>query len=122
MSAVWLRFLLILEFLVAVPAIFAAWSQIGGQGHLDLMPWYWKLLGLAAAGSAVMFTSAAMRRERWATPRSVAWLLVFLIIAIAMGGATYYYHLRENQDDVEQEESTTALQSTPDLTRAGDRV
>ena len=38
-----LRPLLIFEFLVAIIAVFTLWSQVGGQYHLDLMFWPWKI-------------------------------------------------------------------------------
>ena len=45
-----LRPLLILEFLIAIEAIFTLWSQVGGQYHLDLMYWPWKFgLSVGAA-------------------------------------------------------------------------
>ena len=41
------------QFLLALLAIFVVWSEIGGQSHLDLMPWYLKLvLGGGAAAKA----------------------------------------------------------------------
>ena len=36
------------QFLMALIAIFMLWSQVGGQSHLDLVPWPLKL-GLAGA-------------------------------------------------------------------------
>jgi len=31
------------QFLIALIAVFVLWSEVGGQVHLDLMPWYFKL-------------------------------------------------------------------------------
>jgi hypothetical protein len=31
------------QFLIALIAVYVLWSQVGGQSHLDLMPWYLKL-------------------------------------------------------------------------------
>jgi hypothetical protein len=42
------RLAYVAEFLLALIAIWTLWSQVGGQGHLDLMPWYDKL-GLSVA-------------------------------------------------------------------------
>jgi hypothetical protein len=39
----WLRMAYALEFLLAMIAIFTVWSEVGGQGHMDLLPWYIKL-------------------------------------------------------------------------------
>ncbi len=43
-----LRLVYAFEFLIALIAIFTAWSEIGGQAALDLMHWGWKL-GLSIA-------------------------------------------------------------------------
>ena len=48
------------QFLIALIAVFVLWSQVGGQSHLDLMPWYLKLcLGAGAAFAAVRASAAA---------------------------------------------------------------
>ena len=53
-----------IEFLIALIAIFTVWSQVGGQGHLDLLPWYVKLsTAMALAWSTVRFTSADVVRH-----------------------------------------------------------
>ena len=39
-----LRLAYISEFLLAVVSILMLWTQVGGQGHLDLMPWHLKLV------------------------------------------------------------------------------
>ena len=53
------------QFLIAVIAVFMLWSQVGGQGHLDLMPWYLKLaLGAGAAFAVVKATMAAVAGDR----------------------------------------------------------
>ena len=42
------------QFLIALIAVFVLWGQVGGQSHLDLIPWYLKLgLGMASAFAAV---------------------------------------------------------------------
>ena len=38
-----LRLAYVSEFLLALLAILSLWSEVGGQGPLDLMPWYTKL-------------------------------------------------------------------------------
>lgn len=109
MNAVWLRLVYIVEFLVAVPAVYTLWSQVGGQGHLDLMPWYDKLfLGAGAAWAIVRLSAAVIERERVWTLRSCFWFFAVLVFAVAMAATTYYYHLHEATDEPDQEEGTTA--------------
>ncbi|MDP9055613.1 MAG: hypothetical protein M3N93_15130, partial [Acidobacteriota bacterium] len=97
-----LRPLLILEFLIAVQALFAMWSQVGGQYHLDLMFWPWKLgIGFAAAGLIVAITASIIQHDGEFT-RTAILLCSLLILTFALAGAvTYYYHLNEpiDQDD-----------------------
>src|SRR5271155_486007 len=60
-----LRLAYMAEFLLALVSIVELWSQAGGQGHLDLMPWYTKLLlvvGLALV--TVAGTASAVAPER----------------------------------------------------------
>ena len=109
MNAVWLRLVYIIEFLVAVPAVYTLWSQVGGQGHLDLMPWYWKLaLGCAAGLAIVRLSAAVISQERVVTLRSFTWMVCVLMVAVAMGMVTYYYHLHEATEETDQEDATTA--------------
>ena len=108
MTPAWLRFAYIVEFLLAVPAVFTLWSQVGGQGHLDLMPWYWKLLvGGGAALAAVRMTAAAVERDRAVNRRSAAWFGCLLLLACAMAALTYWAHLQEPLDE-DPEPSNTA--------------
>ncbi len=88
-----------IEFLVALVAIFETWSMVGGQNHLDLMPWYTKL-GLVVGLAVVTVTgsAAAVSHERAWNAKTIAWLLLALMIASGMGAATYYYHVHENDD------------------------
>jgi hypothetical protein len=88
-----------IEFLVALIAIFETWSMVGGQGHLDLIPWYGKLgfvIGLAAV--MVMATMAAMAHEKAWNAKTIACLLLALMLIAGMGITTYYFHLHENDD------------------------
>jgi len=53
------------QFLIALIAVFLLWSQVGGQTHLDLMPWYLKLgLGGGVAFATVKATAASVSQER----------------------------------------------------------
>jgi hypothetical protein len=104
-----LRLAYAVEFLVALIAIISLWSEVGGEGHLDLMPWYTKLgciLGLAWC--CVRFTASLVEQQRIWTGRAIGWFLGILLFCLLMGGITYYYHLREEQDDGDEDTSATA--------------
>ena len=95
-----LRLVYIGEFLVAIMAILSLWSQAGGQGHLDLMPWYLKLVltcGLSLV--TVMGTAAAVSQPDAWNAKTIGFVILGLLFACAMGAATYYYHLHENDED-----------------------
>lgn len=113
-----LRLALTIEFLVALVAIFETWGMVGGQGHLDLMPWYWKLgfvLGLALV--TVMGTLAAMAHERAWNAKTIACLLLAMMLAGGMGATTYYYHLHENDDQGPGEDDSVTLLFWPEMVR-----
>ena len=87
------------EFLVAVLATLELWSQVGGQGHLDLMPWYTKfLLTVGLALVTVAGTASAVAHERAWNAKTVACLLLALMLAGGMAAATCYYHFHENDE------------------------
>ena len=94
-----LRIAYVCEFLLALLAITVVWGQVGGQDHLDLMPWYDKLvLTFALALVTVLGTVAAVSRERAWNGTAIACLAVAILIACAMGAVTYYYHVHEDED------------------------
>ena len=91
-----LRLAYAFEYLLALVAIFTAWSEIGGQAALDLMNWGYKLgFSLALAWAIVAYTSAIVSSESVWTLRSARWLTVILLIVAAMGIVTYFYALQE---------------------------
>ena len=103
-----LRLAFMAEFLLAILAILELWSQVGGQGHLDLMPWYTKFL--LVAGMAIVTvagTIAAVRHDRAWNAKTVTCLVLALMIAGGMAAATYYYHLHENDEDNADEDGVT---------------
>lgn len=105
-----LRLALMTEFLVALVAIFETWSMAGGQGHLDLMPWYAKFgFAVALALTTVMGTSAAMSHDRAWNAKTVACLLLALLIAAGMGVTTFYYHVHENDDQGGPDDNSITL-------------
>jgi hypothetical protein len=90
-------------------AILNVWSEVGGQGHLDLMPWYVKLACmLSLAWCCVKLTASLVEQKQIWTPRTIAWLIGLLLVGIAMGGITYYYHLHEEPPD-DNEDNTAAF-------------
>jgi hypothetical protein len=104
-----LRLGLAMELLVAIIAIFTAWSEIGGQAALDLMPWGWKSgLGLALAAAIVGFTATLLDQDAIWSARSARWASLILIIILIMGVVTFYYVLQEDTMDSDDNESTTS--------------
>src|SRR5664279_1477833 len=69
------------QFLIALIAIFVLWSQVGGQSHLDLLPWWVKLgLGVASAYTIVRATVASVSGDRAWNGQTLRWLGVMLAI------------------------------------------
>jgi hypothetical protein len=105
----WLRLAYSFEFLIAVVAILALWSEVGGQGHLDLMAWHIKLACvLSLAWCSVRFTASIVERPKVWNSRSTGWFLGMIALVIAMAAITYYYHLHEEPDQDTDEPSPTA--------------
>lgn len=87
------RPLLVALFLLALLAFDFLWALAGGQTHLDLMFWPWKLgLSLAGAGSVVMLATSSGKRT---------WLAAALLVAtmVIAGLVTYEAHLNEPLDE-----------------------
>lgn len=104
----WLRLAYAFEFLLALLVGVVVWTQIGGQGHLDLMPWYIKLGCLSLlAWTSVRMTAAMVENAKAWNRASRLWLGSVLLIALAMGGVTYYVHLHEATDDTDTDETST---------------
>ena len=123
----WLRLAYTFEFLIALLVIFTLWSEVGGQGHLDLMPWYTKLLcGMTMAWCCVRFTAGMVEQPRAWNFRSAGWLSGIILIALVMGGITYYYHLHEAQDDQDSDDNTATSVKVTDppagFSRTSDRT
>jgi hypothetical protein len=109
----WLLLAYAVEFLIALIAILDLWSEVGGQSHLDLMPWYIKLaLLVGAAWCSVRFTAGIVEQNKVWTRRTVGWFTGIILCAIAMGGITYYYHLNEAPADNGDDEDTSATSLT----------
>jgi hypothetical protein len=103
----WRRFAYAVEFLVALLTIFDVWSQVGGQGHLDLIAWYLKFAcAFAMASCIVGFTAGMAEQEKFWNRRTRRWFLGMLTVAMAMGMITFYYHLHEVSDETDSEDAT----------------
>ncbi len=111
-----LRLAYISEFLLATVSIFEMWSQVGGQGHLDLMPWYVKLgFVLALSLATVAATAAAVGHERAWNAKTIAAVMIALLLASGMGVVTYYYHVHESDDtgDTDEDVAISMLYGAP---------
>ena len=101
------------QFLIALIAIFVLWSQVGGQGHLDLMPWQAKLvLGAGAAFCVVKATAAAVSGERAWNGRTLRWFGILLLLLVCCGLASYYVHLYNESDEDDQPENSATASSS----------
>jgi len=81
-----LRPFLIVEFLIAIQAIFTFWSQVGGQYHLDLMFWPWKFGLSLAAATLIVAVTANLVKNGGAITRLSLTLCSFLIVVIVVAG------------------------------------
>ncbi len=113
-----LRLAYSMQFLIALIAVFVLWSQVGGQSHLDLMPWYLKLgLGAGAAFATVKATAAAVSQDRpWSGP-TLKWFGIVLALLVGCGMASYYYHVYGESDDTDQPDSQTSSRAAPPIPR-----
>ncbi len=102
-----LRVVYAIEFLMALVAVLEVWREVGGQSHLDLMPWFFKFfLACGLAGAIVKLTAVSLAeggRRTW------LWGAIVALFLIAAGLITYYYHLNEPLDSDEETTSFTAI-------------
>ena len=106
------------QFLLALLAVFFLWSEVGGQSHLDLMPWYLKLgLGLGAAFATVKATIGAVSHERVWNAQTLRWVGVLLVFLVGCGLASYYVHIYGEQDEEPDDNVTSTSLINPLLLR-----
>jgi hypothetical protein len=112
MPARFLRPLLIFEFLLSLQVVFTCWSQIGGQYHLDLMFWPWKM-GLGGAAALLITAITANIIQADGAIKKRCWIYGSLLLAtIALAGmVTYYYHLNEPVDEENPDDQPTTISS-----------
>ena len=106
-----LRLAYIALFLVSLMAVFTLWAQIGGQSHLDLIPWSVKLvLGVAASYGIVRAAGAAVAGEGGWNAQSVKWLGLTLATMVLCGLASLYAHNNlEDTGDEGGDEGDTSI-------------
>jgi hypothetical protein len=106
MPSRFLRFAYVAEFLLALLTVVTLWSEIGGQGHLDLMPWYTKLfLSAGLALTVVLATAATVSHEDAWNKQTVLYCTLAMVLVAGMAAATYYYHLHENDDEEDKSDT-----------------
>jgi hypothetical protein len=105
-----LRLAYITQFLIALITIFVMWGQVGGQSHLELLPWFVKLgLGVAAAYAVVRATQAAVAGPRGWNAQSVRWLGIALVFLFLCGMASYFAHMYLEDDEQDNQEQDTTV-------------
>jgi hypothetical protein len=113
-----LRLAYITLFLIALFTVFTLWSQVGGQGHLDLIPWFVKLVLATAASLAIVRAAvAAVAGERGWNPQSVKWLGLALATLALCGMASYYAHVNLEDSGDESEPGDATISSIEAKTR-----
>lgn len=110
-----LRLAYAFEFLLALLVTLVGWTQVGGQAHMDLMPWYVKLICVALlAWCGVRLTAAMVEQPKAWNRSSRLWLGGVLLAGIAIVGVTWYVHLHEVPDEPDTDEtSTTSVRNHP---------
>jgi hypothetical protein len=106
------------QFLIAVIAVFTLWGQVGGQNHLDLMPWWIKLgLGAGTALAVVKATMNAVSREPAWNAGTLKWFGIALALLLGCGLSSYYVHMYGEGDEQDEEDTQTSSYSllVPDL-------
>ena len=99
------------QFLIALIAVFILWSQVGGQSHLDLMPWYLKLgLGAGAAFAVVKATAAAVAGSHAWNAGTLKWFGILLLLLTGCGLASYYCHMYLETDEEDQPDNSAVIQ------------
>jgi len=103
------RLAYVTQFMIALMAVFVLWAQVGGQSHLDLMPWYVKLgLGAGAALAAVRATMCAVSEKAAWNGGTVKWFGIMLALMAGCGLASYYFHVYGESEDEQDEETVTS--------------
>jgi hypothetical protein len=111
-----LRLAYVTQFLIALIAVYMFWGEVGGQNHLELLPWYTKLaLGTGAAFAVVQATAAAVGQERAWNPQTLKWTAILIVLLIGCGLASNYAHeyLESDESDEEPASAPVSLRYAP---------
>ena len=112
-----LRLTFVFEFLVAMVAIFTAWSEVGGQSVLDAMAWYWKLgLSVLLSAAIVGYSAALVAEEKLWSFRSAKWAAGILLALAAIGIVTLYFQLQSDDGNGDDSSTRSYMQSVQSLT------
>jgi hypothetical protein len=104
-----LRLAYVTQFLIALLSVYTIWAQVGGQSHIDLMPWYLKLgLGLGAAFAIVKATAAAVSNDHAWNGGTLKWVGITIALLIGCGLASYYFHIYGEEDENDSEDEQTS--------------
>jgi hypothetical protein len=89
--------------------VFVLWSQVGGQTHLDPLPWYVKLgLGVGSAFAAVKATAEAVSQDVAWNRGTLKWFSILLGLIAGCGLASLYSHnFLESQEPADEETVTS---------------
>ncbi len=96
------------QFLIALIAVFFVWEEVGGPYHLELMPWWMKLvLGTSLAFSMVRATVGAVSHAKAWNKSTVKWCVAALALAAGCAIANYYCNLYGEEEDQQDEQNTS---------------
>jgi hypothetical protein len=99
-------------FLIALIAVFVAWSQVGGQSHVDLLPWWLKLaLGVGMAYAVTRAAVSAVAGEKAWNGQTLKWLGLTIALGVICGLSTYYAHMYLEESDEPDSAADSAISS-----------
>jgi hypothetical protein len=80
------------------------------------MPWYAKLIfSLSMSLAVIGGTVAAVRGDRAWSGRTLLWATAVLLLAAGMAALTYYYHLHEEDEGLQDGDSVALVVEAGDL-------
>lgn len=104
-----LRIAYFIEFLMALVAFFEGWSQVGGQGSIDNMPWWLKLLfALSFAFVTVRVTMAAVANDPSPSVPLLRWAMAMLLLLLLLAYTTSSFQPADQTSDESDDPVTTS--------------